>query len=171
MSKRAWIFCDGSTGPLEVHQQSTGQSESLRNLRATFGDKMACAAAALARNEQGQILRWAWQRLPALTNNEAEYAGLHLGLELAHELGVQEAFLALDSEIVVGQMSGRFGVHSRQLLPWHRAACQKARRIPQVRYCAIPREWNRLADGLAGQAGIPWYDLRGWIERGAKMTG
>jgi hypothetical protein len=33
-----------------------------------------------------------------------------------------------------------------------------------VRYCLAPREWNRLADGLAGQAMMPWRDLALAIE-------
>lgn len=162
--RQIWVFCDGSTGAQEWSQAGQNRKEPLLS---AFGHKLACAAAALVRNEQGQIIRWSWQRLPDLTNNEAEYAGLHLGLELAHELRAPEVFMALDSEIVVGQMRGRFMVHSARLRPWYVAACEKARRIPQVRYCAIPREWNRLADGLACQAGIPWFDLRDRISRAA----
>lgn len=57
-------------------------------------------------------------------------------------------------------MEGRFGVHSQRLREWHWKACAAARAVPIVRYRLVPREWNRLADGLAGQASLPWAALR-----------
>jgi ribonuclease HI len=127
---------------------------------------MTCGAGAVALSDEGQIVRWEWQGLPAMTNNEAEYAGLLLGLKLARRLAAEEAIFLLDSEIVIGQMTGRFAVNSATLRRWHWQACTAARRLPMVRFCVIPREWNRLADGLACQAGIPWEWLREQIADG-----
>lgn len=70
----------------------------------------------------------------------------------------------MDSEVVVGQMRGYFHVNSADLRQWHWRACALARRLPQVRYCLVPREWNHLADGLAGQAMMPWHGLVQAIE-------
>ena len=155
--RRLWLFCDGSTGLAEYY----GQSRSDPVLAQAM-----CAAAAVARRDDGELLDWAWQTLPAMTNNEAEYAGLILGLNLARKLGAREAVCVLDSDVVVGQMEGRYAVHSPALRPWHWRACETARGLGQVHYRHIPREWNRLADGLATQAGIPWAALRGMVEEG-----
>jgi ribonuclease HI len=100
-----------------------------------------------------------------MTNNEAEYAGLLLGIGLAHRLAAEEVVFLLDSEIVVGQMTGRFAVNSRSLHRWHWQACEALRALPHSRFCAIPREWNRLADGLACQAGISWSWLMRQVDR------
>jgi ribonuclease HI len=103
-------------------------------------------------NDQGRILCWGNRRLGQMTNNEAEYAGLVLALELALSLQPRRLRVCLDSEIVVGQMNGRFGVRSQGLKPWHQRACQLARQVGQVSYCHVPRQRNRLADALANEA-------------------
>lgn len=160
-----WLFCDGSTGALEG---SAGGAPPAGGA----GLAQSCAAAAVAYGAEGQILDWGWQPLPDLTNNEAEYAGLLLGLELAQRLGAQAAICVLDSEIVVGQMAGRFAVKSVRLRQWHERACAAVRQLAQVEFVQIPREWNRLADGLAGQAAIPWPALLAAIQqRLARTTG
>ena len=58
-----------------------------------------------------------------MTNNEAEYAGLILALELALSLNPEQLSVYLDSTVVVGQMNGDCGVHAKALQVWHRKAC------------------------------------------------
>lgn len=166
--KRVWLFCDGSTGALYTPEE-TVKGQAPTGL-AEAGLPLTCAAAAVAHAEDGAILDWAWRQLPTLTNNEAEYAGLLLGLALAQRLGTQEAICVLDSEIVIGQMEGRFAVKSNRLRHWHRQACAAARALPSVRYAQIPRIWNRLADGLAAQASFPWPALRTALEKQVEKT-
>lgn len=137
-----WIFCDGSVGG-RLSQAGP-----------------ACSAAAVAHNETGQLIDWAWQKLAPMTSNEAEYAGLLLGLTLAQRLRAREVTLILDNELVIGQMQGRLSIRSQALRQWHWQACAAARTLPQVHYCQVPREYNRLADGLAAQAAIDWARLR-----------
>ena len=101
---------------------------------------------------QGHILVWGNRRLGQMTNNEAEYAGLVLALELAARLRPRRLRVYLDSAVVVGQMNGKFGVRSKGLKPWHRRACQLARQLVEVSYYHVPRQRNRLADALANEA-------------------
>lgn len=101
---------------------------------------------------KGRILAWANRRLDDMTNNEAEYAGLILALELALQRHPRRLRVYLDSAVVVGQMTGRCGVRSASLQHWHRRACQLARRLSRVTYQHVPRERNRLADALAFEA-------------------
>ncbi len=164
--ERVWIFCDGSTGALmapapppvdggEMGMLQPGSRGAARLALAT-----SCAAGAVALADDGQILAWEWQRLRAMSNNEAEYAGFLLGLKLGHSLAAAETNCVLDSATVVRQMQGRAAVNSQSLRPWHRRACAAARQIENLRLRLAPREWNRLADGLAAQAGLPWPELR-----------
>lgn len=107
---------------------------------------------AVVEDEGGRILAWANRALGPMTNNEAEYAGLVLGLELATRYQPGETHIYSDSEVVVNQMTGHFGVRSPALKRWHRRACEVARALRRVVYSHIPRERNRLADALAAEA-------------------
>ncbi len=87
-----------------------------------------------------------------MTNNEAEYAALILALETAKRFDPRALHVYMDSEVVVGQMRGRFSVHSPALRRWHAQACRLARLYPEIVYHCIPRKANRLADALANEA-------------------
>lgn len=166
-----WVFCDGSTGMTsEAANAVLAVEESARwgaftRLRKRFRADSRAAAAAIARGGDGRILDLAWRTLTTQTNNEAEYAGLLLGLQMAARLRASITVCVLDSAVVVGQMEGRFAVNSKALRVWHGQARQAALQLPEVRYCLAPREWNRLADGLAAQASIPWGLLRAALEQ------
>ena len=166
--KRIWVFCDGSTGAVEAGN-SASVGGVIRSPAPGARPPITCGAGALALDADGRIVGWEWRPLPAMTNNEAEYAGLLLGIGLAERLGATETTFLLDSEIVVGQMTGRCAVNSRTLHRWHWLACTALRALPAARFVAIPREWNRLADGLACQAGISWAWLRQRISESANQ--
>ena len=138
---RLYVFCDGGSYP------------------SGTGHRLAAGCAAVARAESGAIQEWAWRALPPLTNNEAEYAGLILGMELAQRLRARSVVLLLDSEVVVGQMEGRYAVNSAPLVKLHRDAQILRRKLHDVRMLHIPREWNCVADALARQARLNWDDL------------
>jgi ribonuclease HI len=164
--RRIWVCCDGCTGAQNLagtgavaRARGTDEASTAAHGAEAFG------AGAVALEDSGRILAWDWRALPPMTNNEAEYAGLLLGIGLAQRLGGDETIFLLDSEIVVGQMTGRCAVNSRSLHRWHWQACEALRGLTTARFCAIPREWNRLADGLAAQAGIRWEWLCGQVDR------
>ena len=111
------------------------------------------------RDEQNEIIGLVKRGMPPMTNNEAEYAALVLALQ-----SVQQQFrprtlqIFMDSEVVVGQMIGRFSVHSAALKRWHSRACRLARGFKEISYSHIPREANRLADALANEALVEWVE-------------
>ncbi|MEZ4673338.1 MAG: reverse transcriptase-like protein [Caldilineaceae bacterium] len=156
-SRVLWVFCDGGAGG--GVQLTAADAQSRGMWRKYFREEANATAAAIGRDSRGRIVDWRWQRLGVVSNNEAEYAGLLLGLEMGLSRRVQELTCVMDSEVVVGQMLGHFGVNSATLRALHWQACAAARQIPKVHYCLVPREWNRLADGLAGQAMMPWQEL------------
>ena len=127
---------------------------------ATARDRAGAGAIALTRRRE--VLALANRTLPLMTNNEAEYAGLLLALELAVTLDGQAIEIRLDSEVVVGQMAGRWAVNSPKLKLPHQQACVLARGFQHITYKHIPRELNEVADALATEAaaGRVWQMLR-----------
>jgi len=100
----------------------------------------------------GRLLHIANQVLDITTNNEAEYAALAFGLQIAAQLQAEVVEIRADSEVMVNQMRGEFAVKSHRLKQFHWQVCELARKFPRVRYIHIPRDQNALADTLAAEA-------------------
>ena len=102
--------------------------------------------------EDGVTLAARGEAIGIATNNVAEYRALIAGLEKALELGVTELEVVSDSELLVKQMLGEYKVKNRGLVPLSIEAAELARRIGRVRYTAVRREHNELADRLVNEA-------------------
>jgi ribonuclease HI len=87
-----------------------------------------------------------------VTNNVAEYRSLIAGLEAAARHRAQPLCVAMDSELVVFQMTGRYRVKNAGLKPLHEQATQALRHLGRVRWTSVPREDNGRADGLVNEA-------------------
>ena len=86
------------------------------------------------------------------TNNVAEYRALVEGLRKAVEVGVDELEVVSDSELVVHQMRGEWKIKNDTLrLLWDEAQ-DLAAGVGKVRYTAVRREHNELADRLVNEA-------------------
>jgi ribonuclease HI len=86
------------------------------------------------------------------TNNVAEYRALLAGLARAAEAGVSELEVVSDSELLVRQMTGQYRVKNSALRELSLEAARLARQIGRVRYTAVRREHNELADRLVNEA-------------------
>ena len=86
------------------------------------------------------------------TNNVAEYRALVAGLERAAEMQVGEVEVVSDSELLVKQMKGEYRVKNEALRELSLEAARLARRVGKVRYTAVRREHNELADRLVNEA-------------------
>lgn len=86
------------------------------------------------------------------TNNVAEYSGLVAGMAKAAELGVRELEVISDSELLVKQMRGDYRVKNETLRELWEEANDLERRFAKVRYTAVRRAHNELADRLVNQA-------------------
>jgi probable phosphoglycerate mutase len=86
------------------------------------------------------------------TNNVAEYTGLVAGMEKAAELGVRELEVVSDSELLVKQMRGEYRVKNEALRALWEEANDLERRFAKVRYTAVRRAHNELADRLVNEA-------------------
>jgi ribonuclease HI len=116
------------------------------------GNPGPAASAYVLEAQDGVTLDARGEAIGVATNNVAEYRALIAGLEKALELGVTELEVVSDSELLVKQMLGEYKVKNRGLVPLSIEAAELARRIGLVRYTAVRREHNELADRLVNEA-------------------
>jgi ribonuclease HI len=102
--------------------------------------------------DDGTVLDARGEAIGVATNNVAEYSALVAGLEKAAELGVTELEVVSDSELLVKQMTGEYRVKNETLAELNEEAERLARRVGRVRYTAVRREHNELADRLVNEA-------------------
>ena len=102
--------------------------------------------------EDGTVLAAHGEAIGVATNNVAEYRALIAGLEKAVEVGVGELEVVSDSELLVKQMRGEYRVKNETLRELSVQASRLARQIGRVRWTAVRREHNELADRLVNEA-------------------
>lgn len=100
-------------------------------------------------DSEGQVLAELHGALGVATNNVAEYHGLLAALRWAVEHGHPRVHVRADSLLLVQQMKGVYRVKHPGLQPLHQEAQSLARRIGQVTYEHVRREFNRDADRLS----------------------
>jgi ribonuclease HI len=116
------------------------------------GNPGPAAAAFVLEAEDGTVLDARGEAIGVATNNVAEYRALVAGLAKAVELGVDEVEVVSDSELLVKQMRGEYRVKNAALIELSLEAAALARRLGSVRYTAVRREHNELADRLVNDA-------------------
>jgi ribonuclease HI len=100
----------------------------------------------------GNVLAARGEAIGIATNNVAEYSALVAGLEQALELGIDDLEVVSDSELMVKQMRGEYKVKHPAMIDLNLAAKRLERQLGQVRYTAVRREHNELADRLVNEA-------------------
>jgi ribonuclease HI len=116
------------------------------------GNPGPAASAYVLEAEDGSVLAAHGEQIGVATNNVAEYRALLAGLAKAAELGVDDLEVVSDSELMVKQMNGEYRVKNEALRELSLEAARLARRIGRVRYKAVRREHNELADRLVNEA-------------------
>lgn len=122
---------------------------------ASKGNPGPAGAGVVLKDQKGNILAEEFQFLGRMTNNEAEYRALLLGLSTVKEYvkGPDADLVCLiDSELVVSQLRGLYRVkaaHLRELLT--KVKIEEGA-FSKIVYRFIPREDNAHADKLANKA-------------------
>jgi len=102
--------------------------------------------------DDGTVLAAHGEAIGVATNNVAEYRALVEGLRKAVELHVGELEVVSDSELVVHQMREEWKIKNEALRTLWEEAQEIAAGIAKVRYTAVRREHNELADRLVNEA-------------------
>lgn len=112
------------------------------------------AAAAVCFVYNGREYSWGFF-LGEATNNQAEYAGVVLGLTTLKKsidlTDITEIEVRLDSELVVKQLQGEYRVKDATLQELFQRVQQISKRLPVIKFSHIPREENQQADLIVNQ--------------------
>jgi len=86
------------------------------------------------------------------TNNQAEYEALVAVLEAARDYGYDEVQIRGDSELIVKQVTGEYGVNDPDLREFRVRVHELLRAFDDWTISHVPREINERADELANEA-------------------
>ena len=119
---------------------------------ACRGNPGPMAIGASIQDDRGKELATVSQLLEKGTNNIAEYKAGIEGLKKAKSLGATEIELRMDSQLVVKQIDGRYGVKHPVLQTLHTEILTLLEAFDRHGVVHIPREENQRADELANSA-------------------
>ncbi|MFB6146996.1 MAG: ribonuclease HI [Halobacteriaceae archaeon] len=92
------------------------------------------------------------ERIGRATNNQAEYAALQRGLEVAADYGFDELVVRGDSELVVNQVTGAWQTNDPELRERRVTVRELLAQFDDWEIVHVPRELNDRADALAEDA-------------------
>lgn len=114
------------------------------------GNPGPAASGAVIIDENGKIKEYS-QFLGEVTNNQAEYDGIILGLQKAKQLGFKEIEVRVDSELIGKQLLGKYKIKDKNLQPLFIKAWNLCLDFNKVDIKIIPREQNKEADRLVNK--------------------
>ncbi|MFW9873580.1 MAG: ribonuclease HI family protein [Candidatus Thorarchaeota archaeon] len=90
--------------------------------------------------------------LGILTNNQAEYQALILGLKRAKDLGIKNLACFLDSELVTKQINGLYKVKDQKIKDLFPLVLKLKSSFKEISFSHVKRAKNKEADALVNKA-------------------
>lgn len=116
---------------------------------ASRGNPGNGASGALLFNEENKLIDFSGKYFKNITNNQAEYNALIIGLKLAIKHRKNEDVVCyLDSELVVKQMNGEYKVKDEKIKILKSKVDTLLKELEEVQFIHVIREQNKLADKL-----------------------
>jgi len=103
------------------------------------GNPGPAATAFLALTETGEVVKMDSCFIGTHTNNQAEYNALNAALQFAIDAKAEEVVCHLDSELVVKQLNGEYGVKNLELQKLWRKAQELRGCFRKVSFVNVPR--------------------------------
>lgn len=88
----------------------------------------------------------------SVTNNFCEYEGVILALRNAYQLEIDDIQIYCDSELVVRQLNGVYGVKDSKIADLYDTTCDLAEAFKRVVIDHVPRELNTFPDLICNHA-------------------
>jgi ribonuclease HI len=133
----------------------TGEAGGILLLRtdgASRGNPGPAGAGIVIELPGGDMIAYGKKYLGVMTNNQAEYRALILGLRAVARYRPSEAHVFMDSELVVRQMTGQYRVKDESLRDLYEEAQLLVRQLPVVTFQHVTRDRNARSDALANEA-------------------
>ena len=131
---------------------SGGERLILRTDGASRGNPGHAAAGVVIERADGTVSATGKHYLGVMSNNQAEYRALILGLTAVARYAPASVRVYMDSELVVRQMTGQYRVRDEALRVLYDEARRLAAALPAVSFIHVPRGKNAQADKLANKA-------------------
>lgn len=144
---------------IEIHPSKTYKLQIDGGARGNPG---IAGAGMVIFNDLGQEIWCGWKFLgTSMTNNQAEYHAVLLGLECARSLGIERILVEGDSLLVIRQLTGAYKVKNDALRDICRIALKEAEQFKDCKFLHIYRENNKRADWLAnnGKFESVWFPI------------
>lgn len=115
------------------------------------GNPGPAASAAYLFGSEMEVIDSQGEYIGETTNNQAEYHGLLIGLELALRHNVTQLECRLDSELVVKQINGQYKVKDEKIKLVFSKVKKLLESFSDVTFRHVPRSENKLADALVNE--------------------
>ena len=115
------------------------------------GNPGPAASAAVLYDDKYQIIMSDAVYIGETTNNQAEYKGLLLGLEIAKNNKVENLIIRMDSELIVKQMMGLYKIKEASLKLLAEKAKVELKNFKEFKFEHVRREKNKDADALVNK--------------------
>lgn len=116
------------------------------------GNPGPAAIGIVLKDEHGKIVEELGETIGNTTNNQAEYAALLKGLEVAQKNNIQELDCYLDSELVVKQLKQEYKVKDKKLGVIFIKVWNASKGFKAISFNHVPRSQNKKADQLVNNA-------------------
>uniref|UniRef100_A0A2N9G1W1 Uncharacterized protein n=1 Tax=Fagus sylvatica TaxID=28930 RepID=A0A2N9G1W1_FAGSY len=136
------------THPLKEDEQPEEGKAWTMNIDGSSTKEMSGAGVVLVSPEKDKFEYTLQLRFRA-TNNEAEYEALLAGLKLSKSMGIKALIVKSDSQLIVGQVKGEYGVKEDRMKKYLTVVKALLTHFEKVELLQIPREDNAAADRLA----------------------
>lgn len=133
-------------------EEASGQALTLRTDGGSRGNPGHAAAGIVIERADGSVLAQGKHYLGVMTNNQAEYRALLLGLTAIQRYSPSSVRVLMDSELIVRQMRGEYKVRDEGLRELYEQAVTLTKSLPAVTFAHVPRAQNARADALVNQA-------------------
>lgn len=115
------------------------------------GNPGPAASAAVLYDSNYQIIMSDGVYIGEATNNQAEYKGLLLGLEIAKNSKVENLVIRMDSELIVKQMIGAYKIKDTDLKLLAEKVKKLLNNFTEYKFEHVRREKNKDADALVNK--------------------
>ena len=102
--------------------------------------------------EHGKTVKEISAAIGRVTNNVAEYQALITAMKEAAQLNAQKLTINTDSELLYKQVTGQYQLKNENLKILFDEVAELSKEFQHIEIKRIPREENKVADGLAEKA-------------------